>query len=353
MKKVITFFSIIAIIIGVGLIFDYYTKPASVPSPSQDEVSTFLNNLKQETGIDFSGVAEVEFEWQVKKYEEMKSVTVAGKGFEVAGITTEKFREVESFFENNDFEVDVYNVAAGTVSGLTGYIKDRLVCLVAAGATGYKEATGQWIPPEPDKKDVEVKCGQGGDEVISVTSKEEAVKRLLAEKYNKKLAQITLNITQETENYLRGGVAFAPGGPGEEGLFLAAKVDDHWELAFDGIGAISCEQMGKYNFPQEMITDCAETQTIKTKKGDKFSVTLEANPTTGYQWESSFDDSFFQLTDKEYTPLRPELVGSGGIETFNFLALKSGNTEINFSYLRPWEEDTPPIEGRVYKIIIE
>ena len=37
---------------------------------------------------------------------------------------------------------------------------EHIVCHFIGGVTGYKEATGQWIPPEPQLKDVEVKCGR-------------------------------------------------------------------------------------------------------------------------------------------------------------------------------------------------
>ncbi|GAG42906.1 unnamed protein product, partial [marine sediment metagenome] len=63
--------------------------------------------------------------------------------------------------------IDLYNIADGTFSGLEGYSlmniwgkKEKAVCVVTWGATGYKEAEGQWIPPEPDKYDVTVKCGK-------------------------------------------------------------------------------------------------------------------------------------------------------------------------------------------------
>ncbi len=92
--------------------------------------------------------------------------------------------------------------------------------------------------------------------------------------------------------------------------------------------------------------------TIKTKKGDAFSIYLESNPTTGYSWQSQFDSSYVQLIDSSYTPSQPNLIGGGGKEAFEFLALQSGETEITFSYMRPWESQ-PPLETRVFKIIIK
>lgn len=91
--------------------------------------------------------------------------------------------------------------------------------------------------------------------------------------------------------------------------------------------------------------------TIKTKKGDTFSVSLESNPTTGYSWQPQFDSNYVQLVNSGYIPSQPNLIGGSGKETFDFLALESGTTEITFSYMRPWESQ-PPLETRVFKIII-
>jgi len=93
-------------------------------------------------------------------------------------------------------------------------------------------------------------------------------------------------------------------------------------------------------------------ETIETEKGDNFSVALASNPTTGYEWELEFDSSYLRLIDREYTPSNPKLIGSGGEEKFNLLALKSGETEIKFSYLRPWKEEKA-LKELVYKIVIK
>jgi len=97
-------------------------------------------------------------------------------------------------------------------------------------------------------------------------------------------------------------------------------------------------------------------QKIEVGNDNNFSVVLEANPTTGYQWELDFDSDYIQLVDKKYAIdwQGPDLPppGTGGHETFNFLALKPGKTELVFSYLRSWEEE-PPIEKKVYEIIIK
>ena len=100
---------------------------------------------------------------------------------------------------------------------------------------------------------------EGGDEIKPVISKDEAIKQLFADKYNKEISAVNIDINKETENHLRGMVKFEDEEePGNSGIFLAAMVYDKWELVFDGQGVISCEEMEKYNFPEDMIEDCEE-----------------------------------------------------------------------------------------------
>lgn len=130
----------------------------------QEEVFNLLKELEEETQIDFSGVVKTEFVWRIEgekvgKVQKTEELTIKGKGFDVEGISEEAHKSIEAFFRDNGFEVDLYNVADGTIAGATGYKKGQIVCLVAGGASGYREATGQWTPPELDIRDVEVKCG--------------------------------------------------------------------------------------------------------------------------------------------------------------------------------------------------
>jgi len=149
-------FIILIIVIGLGYFgYQYFTQPTE----TEDEIILLLKNLKQETGIDFSEIEDVEFKWIVKVDPKIAEETVAGKGFEANIVSSEQFDTIHPFLISKGFETDVYNLAAGTISGLTGYLKDKTVCTVAGGLTGYKEADGQWIPLDTDHWDITVKCG--------------------------------------------------------------------------------------------------------------------------------------------------------------------------------------------------
>ena len=96
------------------------------------------------------------------------------------------------------------------------------------------------------------------------------------------------------------------------------------------------------------------TNTIKTTAGKEFVITLDANVTTGYEWQLTkpIDDSLIKLVHSEYVPDKTGLVGSGGKSIWTFKAVRSGKTQISFKYIRPWEKDTPPVKEAAYIVAI-
>ena len=181
-KYLLVFLALLFLVFG-GAIFWFSRRPTAPlppvspeieqPEEPEDEISSLLTSLKKETEIDFSEIKDVEIKWVVEVEPKVQEKTIAGKSFEVEGISSQQAKKVETFLKNKGFEIDLYNMADGTVAGLKGYKKDQarlpspegeanggqVVCTIAEGATGYKEAIGRWIPPEPEKRDVEVKCG--------------------------------------------------------------------------------------------------------------------------------------------------------------------------------------------------
>ena len=96
------------------------------------------------------------------------------------------------------------------------------------------------------------------------------------------------------------------------------------------------------------------TNTIKATAGKEFVITLDANATTGYQWQFAkpLDESILQLIRSEYLPDKTELVGAGGKQVWVFKALNAGKTAISFKYIRSWEKNTPPVKEASFVVII-
>lgn len=78
---------------------------------------------------------------------------------------------------------------------------------------------------------------------------------------------------------------------------------------------------------------------IEVNVGESFIIALDSNPTTGFMWYEDYDDSFLQFGGHKYERSLPGegLVGGGGTESFEFKALKQGETEITMVYKQGWE----------------
>ena len=96
------------------------------------------------------------------------------------------------------------------------------------------------------------------------------------------------------------------------------------------------------------------TNTIQATIGKEFVITLDANATTGYQWQFAkpLDESILQLIRSEYLPDKTELVGAGGKQVWVFKALNAGKTAISFKYVRSWEKNVPPVKEASFVVII-
>lgn len=101
-----------------------------------------------------------------------------------------------------------------------------------------------------------------------------------------------------------------------------------------------------------VIIDKDNNQEFILPKDEVFEISLNSNPTTGYQWTiEKIDSSYlYQLGESEYFS-ESTLMGGGGIETYKFKTLKEGETELLLLYRRSWEDEIPADSFHV-KIII-
>ena len=99
--------------------------------------------------------------------------------------------------------------------------------------------------------------------------------------------------------------------------------------------------------------DETHTGAISVTKGETFKISLKSNPSTGFQWTANYDLTIFELVNTSYKADEPQLMGSGGTDTFEFKVIGSNtNTNIKFSYARPWES-VPPIDEKSFEINIK
>ena len=92
---------------------------------------------------------------------------------------------------------------------------------------------------------------------INEVSDEESIKQAFADKYNRKVSEVNIKISQKDSTHVWGSVKFGDEIAG--GWFLAFKESlGNWIIVQDGNGTISCETVAPYSFPVSMVPECVD-----------------------------------------------------------------------------------------------
>lgn len=85
--------------------------------------------------------------------------------------------------------------------------------------------------------------------------------------------------------------------------------------------------------------------------GGKVAISLPSNPSTGYAWvwENRGEVSTIDSVGWSFRPDRPVMPGSGGCETWTFIAKHLGTDTLRMVYRRPWEPGNG-LQTRVFGI---
>lgn len=120
-------------------------------------------------------------------------------------------------------------------------------------------------------------------------SAEDSIKKLFSEKYNKPISEINIIITSEDDTHIRGGVSFSPGGPEDNGMFLAVKENDQWKLVYDGNGAAPCAELIEYGFIQDFLEGICDPETPDENMVIRVYFN---NPDTDPNWDTECNNVF-------------------------------------------------------------
>ena len=107
---------------------------------------------------------------------------------------------------------------------------------------------------------------------------------------------------------------------------------------------------------QVSVDDSATGKTVEIAVAGTLTVTLESNPTTGFQWELASISDQAVLEKQSNTFEDPEdtgMVGSPGKEVWTFRALKKGISTISMEYGRPWEGGEKGVETFTLNVVIK
>lgn len=78
--------------------------------------------------------------------------------------------------------------------------------------------------------------------------------------------------------------------------------------------------------------------------GGKKTISLKANPASGYLWQTSLNSEqkeFVKIYEQPYEIPTDSRLGGQGKSVFDLSFIKQGNVSVTFRYFRPWEQFNP------------
>ncbi len=86
-------------------------------------------------------------------------------------------------------------------------------------------------------------------------------------------------------------------------------------------------------------------KSLALRVGGTFTLSLEENPTTGFQWAvDSIGGDLVQLESSEYIPSTGSGVGRGGQKILTFKAQRPGSGLLQVKLWREWEGDSSIVQ---------
>ena len=95
---------------------------------------------------------------------------------------------------------------------------------------------------------------------------------------------------------------------------------------------------------------------LPVSAGNEFKVVLASNPSTGYHWEivGDLDKIVVEFVSQDYKSASdPNAVGGGGVDTFVFKAVASGQTTITLGYYPPSNNPVEPERTEIFTVTVK
>lgn len=85
---------------------------------------------------------------------------------------------------------------------------------------------------------------------------------------------------------------------------------------------------------------------VTVRSGGTVVLSLDSNPTTGYSWQITNNDTQLLKPNgkPQYKGPKQSLPGAGGQQVFRFTTAGTGKTTLQLKYSRPFEKKTPPVK---------
>jgi inhibitor of cysteine peptidase len=85
-----------------------------------------------------------------------------------------------------------------------------------------------------------------------------------------------------------------------------------------------------------------DTTSLEVKVGDTIVVKLEANATTGYEWQFTAGDTFtIESSNYVPSPAPSNMVGTGGSQIVTLKVTRTGSSDLTGTYRQQWNSPSP------------
>jgi predicted secreted protein len=87
-------------------------------------------------------------------------------------------------------------------------------------------------------------------------------------------------------------------------------------------------------------------------QGQNFTIQLQSNPSTGYHWEPTYDNSTVTLINRAFASsvsTQSAIIGAGGTDVFTFQGTKQGTSVITFNNISPSNQTASSVS---YTVVI-
>jgi inhibitor of cysteine peptidase len=99
------------------------------------------------------------------------------------------------------------------------------------------------------------------------------------------------------------------------------------------------------------VSQADNAKTVTLASHQTLVLTLPANPTTGFAWTVLTSGTLHQQRSF-YTASRPGTIGSGGVQTFEFVPTGTGTQHLSLSYNQPFDTTTPAAETFSLTVVV-
>jgi predicted secreted protein len=101
-----------------------------------------------------------------------------------------------------------------------------------------------------------------------------------------------------------------------------------------------------------ILTEGDNGKAVVVKKGDRFTLRLKAQLSTGYSWKViNYNTKIMMVGKPEIETLKKDITGGIDYQTFGVETRDSGEGEIVLHYLQPWQKKVKPLQ--TYRITVK